>query len=69
MENVLNYMTKQEDLDENNILEYLNSYHNSGTQKSNDEINNVWYYLIMKYYIQYNLNIYYHSLYHRFVKY
>ncbi|VVC24522.1 DNA double-strand break repair protein Mre11,Calcineurin-like phosphoesterase domain, ApaH [Cinara cedri] len=41
MKKVRNYVTKQEDLDEINISEYITSYHISHTQKSKEEVNKV----------------------------
>lgn len=36
-----NYVIKQEGLNETNISEHIISYHNSRTQKSKDETNDV----------------------------
>jgi len=36
-----NHVIKQEDLNENNISEHIISFHNSRTQKSKDEANDV----------------------------
>lgn len=41
MKKVKNYVTGQNDLNENNILEYITSYHNSHTQQSKDDVNEV----------------------------
>lgn len=51
MNKVKNYVIKQDDLNEDNISEYITTYHNIHTQKPKDEINDVWYYLIIKYYV------------------
>jgi len=38
-----NYVIKQEGLNEHNISEHITSFHNSRTQKSKDEANDVCY--------------------------
>lgn len=51
MKKVKNYVLSQDDLNEDNISEYINTYHNIRTQKAKEEINEVCFYLIVKYYI------------------
>jgi hypothetical protein len=41
MKKMKNHVIKQEGLNENNISEHIISYHNSRTQKSKDEANDV----------------------------
>lgn len=47
MKIVQDYVTKQEDLTEDNISDYITSFRNIQTQKSKEEVNNVRYYLIL----------------------
>lgn len=47
MKIVQDYVTKQEDLNEDNISDYLTGFHNIQTQKSKEEVNKVGYYLIL----------------------
>lgn len=43
MKKVKDYVTKQEDLNEHNISDYISSFHNIHTQKSRNEANEVKY--------------------------
>lgn len=43
MKKVKDYVTKQDDISEENISEYITSYHNAQIQKSKDEAHDVLY--------------------------
>lgn len=43
MKKVKEYVTKQDDISEENISEYITSYHNAQIQKSKDEASDVLY--------------------------
>lgn len=42
MKKVKNYVTKQEDLNENNILDYIADFHHTHAQRSKNVVNEVY---------------------------